>query len=1058
MSWTTEENLAPGSPSPSRQTNFSQVGYAEQDWSVDTYPCLKAQFDFGASGVAVGATATAYLRKLTDVNFIRAKAVLQPNNTVNLVVEQTINDVNTVLLEKPAVPLPSSKLLTIMMELECREVLKTWFMDGSGGALLAYVSKPITWNTSITARVEIGPAGTMGPALVHATLKEGDLGCPVPFEEEYLSCTDTPTTIQHFTASHLPEAYPRIIYGSTYTGPRNWDRGNTGVNPPYQRPARWWHEIIQVGQTFGEESVFFPDLELRGDLTLENNHFSDAWCLGIVDLRGHPSGHNNSDSDPVSARWSNVLLSGVRERSGDSIYFTGLSVRVDFKKSAISIGWTERAGITMAGAKRAIRDAAPRSHDYIHPGKYTPSFLDWVQLSNLDQWDAGVSLSISMNLDNLLTVRVFGLQQTAITAQLAEFSVSIPTVLNGGHLDTGDMGPDWGVFSYMEGVNLSLLDDANNSRIILNQITADIIEEPALDELQLIMDLGKEDTTVYAWNDELPGNWYTDTGLSLLTPAADGDSAFVMTFEKTIQTTEPPAPAALAGRPVIGVPQYWFGNLQAVHPQFRDHVDYNIGGKPVVRFPGSNSYYHLGTIDNDPTDNSVAYDVYVPGDFLAPPEEVQVFAFLMRFNEDTNSGSTRFFKTDGSFFLIEFERHSSLGMRLRYNGTTIATFPDPAAGDVLYGAVVLDGTTAHVWANSTTPTTTGVTRNTETEFIDPTSSGVFGGVGGSQVRDTSWQALYIGRRPGEQAAGTLVEIQALMDEFASRVVDTVFPEPPPPVLPSEPTQDVHDLYALARGVIDLGYTPSNTIVYSDAEGTTVAGDGDFVRSVRSDKLPSDWDRIAQENGSTREELRLSTEGENTIADIPVIYHPGVGNAAADLMGRLADGSPAGGTTPMFDGGVWNGQNIWMVTAFRFNWGGFSGSPRSHVGQSEAGLGIGSDGNQLLFRFNMGSAQGSILFSTNMPSSGSIQVVMGAYYDASTETRYLWPFVRSPLVASFPPGDGSSSFDLTLTRILGSSQFHSTADHQAVWWGNSGSLEQVQALVTYLSDRMGIPLE
>jgi hypothetical protein len=290
-----------------------------------------------------------------------------------------------------------------------------------------------------------------------------------------------------------------------------------------------------------------------------------------------------------------------------------------------------------------------------------------------------------------------------------------------------------------------------------------------VESLQLVMDLGRDNTTVYAWNDSLPGDWYTTNGLDLLTPAVDADSAFVMTFEKTIQTVEPPAPAALAGRPVIGVPQYWFGNLQAVHPQFRDHVDYNIGGKPVVRFNGNNSYYHIGTIDNEPTDNSVAYDVYSPGDFLAPPDEVQVFAFLMKFNEDTNSGSTRFFKTDGSYFLIEFERHSSLGMRLRYNGTTIATFPDPAAGDVLYCAIVLDGTTAHVWADSTTPTTTSVSRNDETDFISPTSSGIIGGqVGGTQVRDVSWQAMYIGRRPGGEAADTIAQVQALVDNFAAR--------------------------------------------------------------------------------------------------------------------------------------------------------------------------------------------------------------------------------------------------------------------------------------------------
>jgi hypothetical protein len=286
-----------------------------------------------------------------------------------------------------------------------------------------------------------------------------------------------------------------------------------------------------------------------------------------------------------------------------------------------------------------------------------------------------------------------------------------------------------------------------------------------VESLQLVMDLGRDDTTVYAWNDSLPSDWYATNGLDLLTPAVDDDSAFVMTFEKTIQTTEPPASSALAGRPVLGVPQYWFGSLQTTHPRFRDHEDFNIGGKPVVRFPGSNSYYHLGTVDGS---DSVWYEVYMPGAFLAPPEEVQVFAFLMKFNEAADSGTTRFFKTDGAYFLLELERHSSAGMRIRHNGTTIATFPNPAAGDVLYGAVVLDGTTAHVWANSTTPTTTGVTRNDETEFIFPTSSGVFGGVGGAQVRDTSWQALYLGRRPGGEAADTIAQVQALVDNFAAR--------------------------------------------------------------------------------------------------------------------------------------------------------------------------------------------------------------------------------------------------------------------------------------------------
>ena len=384
------------------------------------------------------------------------------------------------IFEATDIPLPPSRKISVMSELHCGNLMKTWLMDGETGRLIKYKQRVVSWTEDNTARVEIGPAGIQGPQIEDASLNmETGLTC-LPIEQAFTPCASPPTSLQHFTSTHLPEAYPAIISNTTYTAPRGWAEGVNGLNPPNQRPARWWHEIVQPGEDAGGPATPFmatadppAELELRGDLIPVPNHFSHDWCLGIIDVRGHPSGYLNSDDDPVSQRWFNILIAGTKQTTGDTVKFTGLSVRVDYKRSAIAIGWTEGAGVTKRAAQRRFRNQASKHIDVIHQGTFDPRWLPWTILDNLDQWTEGLSFAVSMDCNNDLTVDVYG-TRGLLTVLLRSITVTLATVGQSGTLNTEEMGDNWGCFAFMEGVNQAALDDDENSKIMWNELQADL--------------------------------------------------------------------------------------------------------------------------------------------------------------------------------------------------------------------------------------------------------------------------------------------------------------------------------------------------------------------------------------------------------------------------------------------------------------------------------------------------------------------------------------------------------------------------------------------------------
>lgn len=383
-----------------------------------------------------------------------------------------------IIMQLTGVPMPSNYKVALQMEIDCGEVLKTWFMDGITGKVINYSERVGDWKDDYSARVEIGPANSQGPQLDYATLDAGALSCELPSQSAYVAC-DGPTTITSFATSndHCPEAYPAIIDTASHTSPRGWSGGVNGLNPPFQRPARWWHELIEPGDNVNGGSDFLPNLTLAGDAVGPTKvwQFSHPWCLGIVGIKGHPSGSLNQDTDPTSARWSNILLAGTIVTTGSKTEISGLSIRIDYKKNAIAVGWTAGCSITRKAVRRAHKKTIAGKIDIINPGTFSPTFLAWQTVSNLDQWSDGLSIAIDMDCANLLTIDMWGTNSATTEANIASVTTTIdPINVDPNGLDTRLLGTRWGVFSFMEGKNLALLDDDANSKIEWDLLTADI--------------------------------------------------------------------------------------------------------------------------------------------------------------------------------------------------------------------------------------------------------------------------------------------------------------------------------------------------------------------------------------------------------------------------------------------------------------------------------------------------------------------------------------------------------------------------------------------------------
>ena len=191
-----------------------------------------------------------------------------------------------VLLDVTNQPMPENNIFSLMLTLDCGEVLSALLQEQSTGRVLQYSRDVVDWINDTEVRVELGPAGTQGPSVEDMILRSrGD--CNEPSVTSYTACTDNVSVFADTfdVASTADVSIDGGVLGSSVV-PTSWSSGTVNLGYPFNGQARGWAEFWDAT---GSISV------TGGAQTYQ---FSNIFCFDVVDIGGFAGG-GNKDTDNI---------------------------------------------------------------------------------------------------------------------------------------------------------------------------------------------------------------------------------------------------------------------------------------------------------------------------------------------------------------------------------------------------------------------------------------------------------------------------------------------------------------------------------------------------------------------------------------------------------------------------------------------------------------------------------------------------------------------------------------------------------------------------------------